>query len=289
MNKKLRLVFVLSVFVLLASLPFAQAQNILPVKLKVISGGIYEILEGRGARGGAYIGSNGVFLIDSKMDKKSVDETIEEIKKLTDKPIKYLVNTHSDWDHIDGNQYFPETVTFIAHENCRKEFFHTKRDGTPSDWNKPALIPFLPAITFFDRMDLYLGSKKVEFWYFGVGHTTGDAVVYFREEKIAFIGDQLFLERPQLIHSYKGGNSFEHVKTLKKMLDTLDAEKFFSGHSEMTDRETIKKHIAEMEGLQRKVKSLVGRNKTLEEIGVEFPKNEAVLIEAIYNEIKRSK
>jgi cyclase len=288
MNKNLRLSFVLFFCVLFSSLPFAQAQGILPVKIKVISGEIYEILDGRGARGGAYIGSSGVLLIDSKMDKKSVDETIEGIKKLTDKPIKYLMNTHSDADHIDGNQYFPETVTFIAHENCRKEFFHPKRDGTPSDWNKPDLIPFLPAITFPDRMDLYLGSKKIELWYFGVGHTTGDAVVYFREEKIAFIGDQVFLERPQLIHSYKGGNSFEHVKALKKMLETLDAEKFCSGHSEITDRKTINKHIVEMEERQRKVKSFIGGNKTLEEIGAEFPKNEAVLIETIYNEIKRS-
>jgi cyclase len=288
MNKTFRLVSIHLFLVLFISLPFAQAQGTLPVKLKVISGGIYEILEGYGARGGAYIGSNGVLLIDSKMDKKSVDETIGEIKKLTDKPIKYLVNTHSDLDHIDGNQYFPEIVAFIAHENCRKEFFHPKRDGTPSDWNKPGLIPFLPAITFLDRMNLYLGSKKIELWYFGVGHTTGDAVVYFREEKIAFIGDQVFLERPQLIHSYKGGNSFEHVKTLKKMLDTLDAEKFYSGHSEMTDRETIKKHITEMEERQRKVKSFIGKNKTLKETGAEFPKNEAALIETIYNEIKRS-
>ena len=288
MNKSFRLVFIQLFLVLFISLPFSQAQDIFPVKIKLISGEIYEILDGRGARGGAYIGSSGVLLIDSKMDKKSVDETIEGIKKLTDKPIKYLINTHSDTDHVDGNQYLPETVTFIAHENCRKEFFHPKRDGTPSDWNKPDLIPFLPAITFLDRMDLYLGSKKIELWYFGVGHTTGDAVVYFREEKIAFIGDQVFLERPQLIHSYKGGNSFEHVKTLKKMLETLDAEKFCSGHSEITDRETIKKHIVEMEDRQQKVKSFIGGNKTLEEIGAEFPKNETILIETLYNEIKRS-
>ena len=87
MNKNFRLFFVLFFCVLYASLPFSQAQDILPVKIKVISGEIYEILEGRGARGGAYIGSNGILLIDSKMDKKSVDETIEGIKKLTDKPI----------------------------------------------------------------------------------------------------------------------------------------------------------------------------------------------------------
>ena len=80
-------------------------------------------------------------------------------------------------------------------------------------------------------MDVYLGLKKVELWYFGIGHTTGDIVIYFPEEKTAFIGDQYFYGRSQLIHSYKGGNSFGHVENLIKMLETLYAEKFYSGHS----------------------------------------------------------
>jgi len=289
MKKNFKLIFILFFLVLFTSFSFAQQQEILPVKLKMISERLYEILGGRGARGGVYIGDNGVLIIDAKMDKKSVDETIEEIKKITDKPIKYLINTHSDGDHINGNQYFSQTVIFIAHENCRKEFFHPGRDGTPSDWNKPELMPFLPSITFRDQMNVYLGSKKVELWYFGIGHTTGDAVVYFPEEKTAFLGDQIFLNRPQLIHSYKGGNSFEHVKALTKMLETLDAEKFCSGHSEITDRKTIMKHIAEMKERQGKVKSLIEKNKTLEEIKNEFKENETGLIEAIYNELKSSK
>ncbi|MQY78949.1 MAG: MBL fold metallo-hydrolase, partial [Bacteroidetes bacterium] len=242
---------------------------------------------GQGARGGAYIGDNEVLLIDAKMDKKSVDQTIEEINKLTDKPIKYLVNTHSDGDHISGNQYFPETVIFIAHENCRNDFYHPGRDGSPSEWNNPELAPFIPSITFNDKMDIYLGTKKVELWYFGVGHTTGDIVVYFPEEKTAFLGDQIFLTRPQLIHSYKGGNSFEHVKTLTKMLKTLDAEKFCSGHSEIANREVIRNHIDQMIKRQEKVKSLIKNGKDLEEIKSEFEENEAGLIETIFNEIKK--
>lgn len=288
MNKKFKLIFVLLCLVLFIPFSFAQQQEILPVKLKMISEGLFEILEGRGARGGVYIGYDGVLLIDSKMDKKSVDETIEGIKKITDKPIKYLINTHSDADHIDGNQYISQPVTFIAHESCRKEFFHPRRDGTPSDWNKPELMPFLPSITFRDQMSLYLGPKRVELWYFGIGHTTGDTVVYFREEKIAFIGDQIFLDRPQVIHSYKGGNSFEHVKTLTRMLETLGAEQFCSGHSEIADRKTIMKHIAEMKERQGKVKSLIERNKSLEEIRNEFKQSEIILIETIYKELKRS-
>jgi len=278
---KKRCIFILFFLLLFVSYSFAQ-----PVKLKKISDRLYEILGGRGANGGAYIGDNGVLIIDAKQDKESVEQVIEEIKKITDKPIKYLVDTHSDGDHISGNRYFPETITFISHENCRKELFHPGRSGAPSEWNKPELAPFVPSLTFRDKMDIYLGSKKIELWYFGIGHTTGDAVVYFPEEKTAFIGDQVFLTRAQLIHSYKGGNSFEHVKTLTKMLETIDAENFCSGHSEMTDREGIRNHIEQMKNRQEKVKDLIGKRKSLEEIKGEFGENESALIETIYNEIK---
>ena len=136
-------------------------------------------------------------------------------------------------------------------------------------------------------MDIYLGSKKVELWYFGVGHTTGDIVVYFPEEKVAFIGDQIFLTRSQLIHSHKGGDSFEHVTTLTKMLQTIDAEKFCSGHSEMTDRQGIKNHIDRMKKLQKKIRTLIEKGKNIEEIKSEFEESQARLIESIYNEIKK--
>lgn len=287
---KSRMVMVVSlILILFISVLFGQQRKVLPVRLEMISERLYEIVDGRGARGGAYVGDNGVLVIDAKMDSISVVQTIAEIKKITDQPIKYLVNTHSDGDHITGNRYFSRTVTFIAHENCRQEFFHARRDGTPSEWHKPELAPFIPSITFRDKMDVYLGSKKVELWYFGVGHTTGDAVIYFPEEKTAFLGDQIFWERSQLIHSYKGGNSVEHVKTLTKMLETLDAEKFCSGHSEILNREAIKKHIDEMKNRQQNVKSLLEMNKTLEEVKAEFSEDEGGLIEVIYNEIRISK
>lgn len=272
--------------VLFFPLSIAQQQEAKPVELKQISERLYEILGGRGAQGGMYIGDNEVLVIDAKMDENSVDAVIAEIAKITDKPIKYLVNTHSDGDHVWGNQFFPQTVTFVAHENCRKEFFHKNRDGNESEWNKPELAAFVPSITFRDRMNIYFGTKIIELWYFGVGHTTGDIVVYFPEEKTAFIGDQIFLTRPQLIHSYKGGNSFDHVKTLTKILETLDAEKFCSGHSEIADRETIKKHINQMKKRQEKIKSLFEKKMPLEDVLKVFEENESRLVEAIYNEIK---
>ena len=286
MKKKIELVLMLSLLLVSNSIGRQRAQQ--PVELRKISDRLFEIVGGRGAQGGAYIGDDGVLVIDAKMDKSSVDQVIEAIKGITDKPINYLVNTHSDGDHVAGNRFFPKTVTIIAHDNCRKDFFLPGRNGAASQWVKPDLAPFVPSVTFSDRMSIHLGSKTVELWYFGVGHTTGDLVVYFPEEKTAFIGDQIFLGRVQLIHSYKGGNSFEHVKTLTKMLETIEAEKFCSGHSEMTNRAGIKNHIGRMKKRQEKIKALIARGKSTDEIKNEFEQSESRLVESICNEIKNS-
>jgi cyclase len=288
MKNTIKIVFLLGFAFLSASNALGQRRAGQPVEFKKISDRLFEVVGGRGSQGGVYIGDDGVLVIDAKMDKASVDQVLGGIRKITDKPIKYLVNTHSDGDHVVGNRYFPKEVTIIAHENCRKDFFLPGRNSADSEWIKPELAPFVPSLTFSEKMNIHLGSKTVELWYFGVGHTTGDTVVYFPEEKTAFIGDQIFLTRPQLIHSYKGGNSFEHVKTLSKMLDTIGAEKFCSGHSEMTNRAGIENHINRMKKRQEKIKTLIEKGKNIDEIKREFEENEARLIEAICNEIKES-
>lgn len=267
----------------------AQQPSITPVSLNKIGNNLYEVAGGSGAIGGAFIGNRGVLLIDAKMNQESVKQTISEIRKLTDKPILFLVNTHSDGDHVNGNRFFPESVVFVAHENCRKEFFHPGRNGEPSSWNVPELAPYIPSVTFTSKMDLYVDESKTELWYFGKGHTTGDIVVFFPDERIAFVGDQVFKGRAQLIHSYKGGNSFDHVSTLEKMLETLDAEKFYSGHSEALNRDEIREHIEEMKELQNRVAGFVKNNFDLKRIRNEFNKDLGNLVESIYNEIIAAK
>jgi len=200
----------------------AQERETAPVTLEKISAKVFQIDGGSGANGGVIVGENAVLVIDVKMDKESVMQSIKAIKSVSDKPIKYLVNTHSDGDHIMGNRFYPASITFIAQENCRADFFK-ENFGRESDWGEPEFYPFTPSITFKEQMNVWLGNDKVELYYFGIGHTTGDLVVYFPEDKIAFIGDQYFSSRPQLIHSNKNGNSFEHVKTLSRMLEILES------------------------------------------------------------------
>jgi cyclase len=272
----------------MGTLVMAQERNMAPVTLEKVSESVYQILGGRGANGGLVLGDNAALVIDAKMDEKSVNQTLEAISSLTGKPVKYLVNTHSDGDHIMGNRFFPDNVTIIAHENCREDFFR-ENFGRPSDWGEPEFYPFTPTISFAENLDLWMGEKKIELHYFGVGHTTGDIVVYVPDDQIAFLGDQYFNTRPQLIHAHKNGNSFEHVKTLSKMLETLDAEIFLSGHSEPVGREDIQKHIQAMVERQAKVKKLIGEGKSLESTLAQFDPDEARLVTAIYDEIKEQK
>jgi glyoxylase-like metal-dependent hydrolase (beta-lactamase superfamily II) len=262
----------------------AQERETSPVSLEKISENIYQIVGGSGANGGVIIGENGILVIDAKMDKESVEQSIEAIIEISDKPLRYLVNTHSDGDHIMGNRYFPGNVTIIAHENCRDDFFK-ENFGRESDWGEPEYYPFTPSITFRDKLTVWLGKDQVELYYFGAGHTTGDIVVYVPGEKTAFVGDLYFSDRPQLIHSVKNGNSFEYVRTITTMLETLDAVTFLSGHSDPAERGDIENHILGMVERQEKVKELIGLDKNLTEILEEFGEDESRLVTSIYNEL----
>ncbi len=278
-------IVLLLLFLISFSFSFAQ-QSSSPVTLNKVVNNIYIISGGRGANVGVYIGKTGVMLIDAKQDSASVAQVLLEIGKLSKNPVVYVVSTHADGDHVFGNRFLPLSATFISHENCREEFFMADMRGNPSDWNNPELAPFLPEITFREKMDIYLGEKRIELWYFGVGHTTGDIVVYFPEERVAFVGDQITVGRPQLIHAYKGGNSFQYVETLTKMLETLNAERFVSGHSDIQDRAGVQNLITQMRVMQDKVQSLMAKNMSLEDVQKQFAQNEATLVGIIYNELK---
>lgn len=266
----------------------AQERETPPVSLKKITESVYQINGGQGANGGVIIGENEVLVIDAKMTEESVIQTIVAIREITGEAVSYLVNTHSDGDHIMGNRFFPSTVTFVAHKNCRDDFFKLNF-GRESDWDEAEFYPFTPSLTFKKNLNIWLGKEKIELFYFGVGHTTGDIVVFHPEQKVAFMGDLYFSGRPQLIHSNKNGNSFEYVKTLTNMLEALDAEIFLSGHSDPVGRKEIEKHIQTMVERQNKVKELVDEGRSLEEVLGEFNENETRLVTSIYNEITDQK
>ena len=259
MKNALKLAFLL-VFILFFSLfssITAQEQEAAPVKATQVKGNIYEVEGGRGANAGFFIGEKEVLVIDAKMTEESAKQMIAEIKKLTSSPIKYVILTHSDGDHVNGLVGFPQDVIIATHHQTAKDMDNAFKDAK--------LRSYLPDFTFSKKLKLYSGDKAVMLFHFGPAHTSGDVVVYFPDEKVAFIGDLLFLGRDPLIHRHKNGNSFGLVKTLKSILK-LGADTFIHGHGSIANPSDLEGVIKSLEEKQTKIKALIKEGKSLEEI-----------------------
>jgi glyoxylase-like metal-dependent hydrolase (beta-lactamase superfamily II) len=237
--------------------PPQYQQQPAPVSLEKISANIYQVKGGSGANAAVYVGEKEILLIDAKMSEDSAKQMLDEVRKLSSDPIAFIALTHSDGDHVNGLPGFPAAAKIVAHEETRRymiEAFKEERQKA-----------CLPQITFSERVRLYFGEHVVELLYFGPAHTSGDVVIYFPEEKVAALGDLLFVGRDPLVHRHKNGSSFGLVKVLRAVLG-LDAQVFLSGHAEKGTRSDIEAEIKFVEEEQAKIRALVGQGKTLEEI-----------------------
>jgi cyclase len=247
-----------------ASVPKPQQPQPVPLSAEPLRGGVYWVKGGSGANAGFIIGKKEVIVIDAKMTEESSRAMLAEIQKLTPNPVKYVVLTHSDGDHVNGLAGFPPGLTIVAHENTKRDMEEAFKDPKMS-----ALLPYLPNETFAGDRPLNIDGVRMNLLYFGPAHTSGDLVVYLPDQKIAFIGDLAFLGRDPLIHRQKGGTSFGLVQTLKKLL-ALDADTFISGHNDPLTKADIQGLLTAIEEKQAKVKVLIEQGKSLEEIKSAF-------------------
>jgi glyoxylase-like metal-dependent hydrolase (beta-lactamase superfamily II) len=261
-----------------------------PVALSVepLKGGVYWVKGGSGANVGFIVGKNEIIVIDAKMTEESSQAMLAEIRKLTPNPLKYVVLTHSDGDHVNGLSGFPKGLTIVAHENTKKDMEEAFKDP-----KMRALLPYLPNETLAGDRALSIDGVRVNLFYFGPAHTSGDLVVYLPEQKIAFVGDLVFLGRDPLIHRQKGGTSFGLTQTLKKIL-AVDADTFISGHNDPLTKADIQGLLTSIEEKQTKVKALIQQGKSLDEVKSAFGVAEAPtqgarrwpsLVETIYLDI----
>lgn len=234
-----------------------QKQQPAPITLEKVAGNIYEVKGGSGANGGVFIGEKEVLVIDAKMSEDSARQIIAEIQKISPNPVGYIVLTHSDGDHVNGLPGFPTGLKIIAHEETKRYMDEA--------FKEEKLRAYLPQVTFAEKYDLKLGNQVAKLFYFGPAHTSGDAVVYFPEEKVIFMGDLLFIGRDPLIHRHKNGSSFGLVKTIKAVL-ALDAEVFLSGHADRATRGDVEAMVKSLEEKQAQIKTMIAEGKSLEEI-----------------------
>jgi glyoxylase-like metal-dependent hydrolase (beta-lactamase superfamily II) len=164
-----------------------------------ITDNIY-IVRGGIANAGFIIGAREVTAIDAGMTADSAQKTIDEIKKVTSKPLTKMILTHSDGDHVNGLSGFPKGIEIISSSGAKKEMEEAFKAP-----NAQALWPYRPAKPL-PRGWISTSAPSGRTAPFGPAHTSGDAVV-FSARKLAFVGDLVFIGRDPLIHRGKAGTS----------------------------------------------------------------------------------
>jgi glyoxylase-like metal-dependent hydrolase (beta-lactamase superfamily II) len=259
-----------STLALLASLAIAapaKAQRGLPLIMHTIKPGKIYWAEGGGGNSGIVIGDKGVIVIDAKISTEAGHALVEEIAKLTPKPITHVIETHSDGDHVNGIAAFPVGIKIIAHINNKIEQMAVPITATVEIGGGKCLPPQdrLPNMVIYnDKVSTVIDGEPVIFYHVAPAHTNGDLIAYFPTEKLAFTGD--IITYNVLIHPEKNGSLDGWFKNARFLL-TLNADTYVGGHAKQPDdKASLRKRIADIQASKDKVAALMDQGKSLPDI-----------------------
>jgi cyclase len=195
------------------------------------------LLKGGGGNTAVFVTTNGVVVVDTKIPGWG-RPLVDKIKELTDKPITTLINTHTHYDHVGGNPDFPANVDIVAHENT-KASMETMRPvmGIPVQEQtflsvfKDSKGKGLATRSFKDKMSIGSGNDEVALYYFGRGHTNGDAFVVFPALRVMHAGDIFSGKNLPLLDGNNGGSGVAIGETLAKAAGVPNVDSVITGHS----------------------------------------------------------
>ncbi len=182
------------------------------------------VLRGGGGNTAVFITAAGVTVVDAKNPGWGTP-ILNKIKELTPKPVAMLINTHTHGDHVSGNVEFPATIDFVAQEqtkvNMEKMPIFKEHNGVG-----------LPKRTFKDTMTIGSGADRIDLYYFGRGHTNGDAWVVFPALRIVHSGDIFASKSVPLIDEANGGSMRDISGTLMKAYNGIkNVDAIINGHT----------------------------------------------------------
>jgi len=210
-----------------------------PLTMQKLSDSLYVII-GDGGNVAFMPTSEGVIVVDDKF-AADAPAIVEKVKSVTDKPIRYVLNTHQHGDHTGGNEaMLAAHAEIIIQKNARANMLEGK-------------MPGLPRITFSDESQVFLGGKQVVARYLGRGHTNGDAVIYFPSERTLHTGD-LFVAGAPFCDTSAGGSIKEWDKTLQKALD-YDVDTVIPGHGAVMKKADLAKYVVTLATLRDRIKT----------------------------------
>jgi len=231
------------------------------------------MVSGEGGNVALYTTSEGVVLVDDMFDRNHAD-ILAQIKSVTSQPLRYVINTHQHDDHAGGDLKMLPIAEVIAHKNVRANLADLKR---PYYEDTPGTPIGLPRITFSQELAVNLGGKEVQAHYFGRGHTSGDAVIYFPEVKVIHTGDLFLATRgggrgnaparprppgvPIYVDYVQGGSFFDWSKTMDEMLK-LDFDTVIPGHGPVSTRADVVKFKSDLETMRTRLIGLIKEGKS---------------------------
>jgi glyoxylase-like metal-dependent hydrolase (beta-lactamase superfamily II) len=181
------------------------------------------VLKGGGGNTAVFLTADGVTVVDAKNPGWG-QPILDKIKELTPKPVTRLINTHTHGDHVSGNVDFPATIDIVTQEN-------TKANMEKMDIFKQNAGRGLPKRTFKDKMTIGKGADQIDLYYFGPGHTNGDAIVVFPALRTAHTGDLFASKGLPFVDGNNGGSVLHYPETLNKAHAGIkDVDTIINGH-----------------------------------------------------------
>jgi glyoxylase-like metal-dependent hydrolase (beta-lactamase superfamily II) len=252
----------------------AQAQAPAPdtqVRTEKVAEGLY-VLFGNGGNVGVSAGPDGVFIIDDQYAPMT-PALSEAIAKISDSPVRFVINTHWHGDHTGGNENFGKMgAVVIAHDNVRArmsvpqamEFFKRSVPASPPG--------ALPVITFNDSVSLHLNGDDVRVIHVADAHTDGDAIIHFRKANVIHAGDTFFNGWYPFIDADSGGS----IAGLMAAVDTMlvladDGTRIIAGHGPVSDRAGLEAYRKMLVETVTRIRTLRAEGKTVEEIVAAAP------------------
>ena len=233
--------------------------------------GVY-VLFGAGGNIGVSSGSDGVVLIDDQYAPLS-RKIRAAVALISDKPIRFVLNTHWHGDHSGGNENLAGSgALIVAHENVRKrmsveQFLEAFGQKVPAS---PALA--LPVVTYAESVSLNLNGDELQAFHVPPAHTDGDSIVHFRKANVIHMGDTFFNGLYPFIDASTGGSLEGMIAAADKVLGLAnDSTQIIPGHGPMAKKADLKAFRDMLAGVRDKMKPLVAAGKTLAEVQAAKP------------------
>jgi glyoxylase-like metal-dependent hydrolase (beta-lactamase superfamily II) len=276
MNKTLRVAAVALTFavaLVTSRTAKAQDQDFSKVQIKVtkVSGNIY-MLEGAGGNIAASVGEDGIVIVDDQFAPLA-DKIQGALKELgiTNKPVRFVINTHYHGDHTGGNEPFNNAgATLIAHDNVRKRLEtggFAGNGGSVKMEQKPASQAALPIITFQHDVTVHLNGEDIRAMHFPSGHTDGDSIIFFPKNNVVHMGDDFVRYGFPFIDVSAGGSVQGIIDAMEKTAAQLPADvKVIPGHGALSNLDDVRAYTKMLKETSAAVQKALKEKKTLDQM-----------------------